>query len=1599
MRTRELFRYLVAMIIALSTTVNAMAQERALKIYFNENGDTATGPRILVKDDNGNYELPKGLKVTLGGAVWADKARFWEMFQRDVSDRVIAAYTASDKKESKLTLSFVDRYGKSTMPYEVNSIQWNVMNDLLSSSILDLLDNYRITTKCIPANGTGWSSTDEKWDMNFLVKTPTFTQKNVPWRENDVLNGLKSFEIGEQCWRKSPLGILINHQVELDDKCRTFIKAGWNGSNTNSNITDSDDSNWAFKVKFTLPDIRMRSYKCNVDNNFNVTLGQIDNNIIVGERAKHALRGYIAAHAGAVVPIEAPTNPEDIDPNDFHYEYEADKNKINIHTYTGVIYEAKVAGDIPVTVKLMRGDRLVCSYEQKIHVYSNDPTRSEIAIGFLNGNKGYDVTVGDQNAQIQGIITKYGENITLSNGTSGYHFEYSEDSHGEIIDIDPLTGKITAKKEGDVHVSAVLKNGGTIRSNTYTYSLHVFAKHEGLEFRRINTYHYSNSSNQYIDHYIFGIPSYEDRTTWNVGTTSSDQNYDWKSNNLLRINTSINGVGDTYGVNDWKQIASFSTGEFSYWRAICQEIAFDVYVPKYTKSITQYSFAGNAAIGNKKTHSTGWNNTSSGACKYGFEINYLNQTWSEGKPQNEQINLEEANTRLINRVWDTNAGSVTETFARSGASSYTSNVGAANAIIREIDNVTSPKCNENRKLTVYFAVMSYLWNNESYPGDVSIGFKGIPTYEYYSTITYYKNDGTNDVWKGDDWNGTQTFNSPSKTATMPMYNGPLNLKRDGYELLGWSTDPNATTAEYKFKGDNFCPYDAVNGGGKGPVSLYAVWRPNVYTVELKHTSTGPVDGYVYAVYDQNMPLVDVDGNTVKAPTNKGYDFGGYFAEINGTGTKYYNVDMSSNHVWDRTEENYVIARWIPHTTTVVFDLQGGILYYGATEVNATYGKDMPTEGVGVPQRQGYTFGGYYNKPNGAGTQYYTSSMTSARTWNIDERLLDPQVTEVTLYAKWIPLTYTVTLDPQGGTGGTTSVTATYGQPLPSGLTAPTKEGYEFKGYYSNANQDYAESIGQDYGGKQYYDKDMNGVEPWDKTEATTIYAHWAPKTYIVTLDAAGGVLPNPVVEDNTENFNITKESSSVMTLSIVYKTGNTHDLVHSTAKKPGYELLGWYDSNGVKVISVDEKSRNCTITDNGGYWTENGTKYNHPGDLTLTARYRQKYQTPSENVIAFDNEKVEAGEDWLWAVVNDLVGSAQEVYQKTGQQTMVFDLRKSTNMWTGNKFNRSDVMESLQKEECVSPNLLVYFNDNGDGWESKACYNAISLDNKCKDLRVTDRYSMKIPYAFNASKASYARDAQVNDAATEQASKSTWGTLCLPYPIKNNNTYKDVSKVIFYELRKHSGSVMQFYKLPEDAEIPANTPVLYERTVGISSAVTIEENAKDINNKSTWIPVPDNPNFTAVVKSYADAPEPSIHDWEFRGNLKTTVFCGKGYVNPPAGAQILDGDVYYFKQDKFTYLNPKMEKNGKTYQAAKMTLYPYRAYFYRNTGGSYSSSAKVSEYSILVIGEDGATLDITNEIFGDGEGDGKIYDLNGIRVMKPVKGRLYIVNGQKKVYK
>ena len=755
-----------------------------------------------------------------------------------------------------------------------------------------------------------------------------------------------------------------------------------------------------------------------------------------------------------------------------------------------------------------------------------------------------------------------------------------------------------------------------------------------------------------------------------------------------------------------------------------------MYVPKYTMASATYSFAGNASIGT----------TNNGSCRYGFEFYYLNQ----GK----QIDENEAYSRFINRNWNTyETGDISGTILRTGSDSYHSNVGDGDTYVRTTDNITSPKRNENRKLTVYFAAMTYLWNTRTYPGDVSIGFKGIPEYTYYASVTYHKNDGTGTVL------GSEEFNTQSKTETKVLYSNLSSTTptRTGYTFAGWSTDPNSETAtvEYTLNG-NFRVYDAENGGGMGPVNLYAVWIPNSYTVELKKNATNAVAGTesVTAIYGMPLP----EGEDIVAPTRVGYDFTGYYrtraianSELRDT-TYYYDKDMKSGPVWDRTTNLYVLANWVAHTTKITFDPQGGN-NYGVSEVTATYGQAMPTMGVQAPQRTGYEFGGYFTKQNGKGTKYYNVDMTSARNWTIDQP-------EYTLYAYWIPIEYMVRLDKQGGTGGSTSVIVTYGEPLPSGETAPTKPGYEFKGYYSNENQEYAESVGQNYGGTQYYDEDMNGVEPWDKTGNATIYAHWAPATYVVTFDAGSATLPQGIIDGN-KDLAIEQASDGIIKIRFTYGVTVNNIIDNSKPKKPAYQLLGFYDENDVLVATVsvdDPDDRHIHLTGAGNYWEQNGTnvKWVHDGDLTLTAKYERKFTVVDGNMIKFGSEAkveyVEPKHDWLMAVVNDLVGAAQEVGSKENP-VMVFDMTDSKNIWTGGGYNCQEVMESLQASEysdIISPNVLVYFNEgsyNSKNYETNQfASNAITADNKCLNLYVTDRYQMKIPYAFDAAKALYERN-------------------------------------------------------------------------------------------------------------------------------------------------------------------------------------------------------------------------------------------------------------------
>ena len=206
--------------------------------------------------------------------------------------------------------------------------------------------------------------------------------------------------------------------------------------------------------------------------------------------------------------------------------------------------------------------------------------------------------------------------------------------------------------------------------------------------------------------------------------------------------------------------------------------------------------------------------------------------------------------------------------------------------------------------------------------------------------------------------------------------------------------------------------------------------------------------------------------TLDNPTKTGYTFAGWTGSNGNTASTSVTIAQFSHG-----NKSYT-ANWTANQYTVTLNNQNASTA-GTTSVTATYDASMPA--ITVPTRTGYTFGGYYFGTNGGGTKYYNADGTSATAWIA--------AYDATLYAKWTANEYTVTLDMQGGDGGSTAATATYDAAMPA-ITVPTRTGYIFCGYYAETNG----------GGTQYYYADGTSAKNWDIADVTTLYAQWTNPT-------------------------------------------------------------------------------------------------------------------------------------------------------------------------------------------------------------------------------------------------------------------------------------------------------------------------------------------------------------------------------------------------------------------------------------------------------------------------------------------------------------------------
>ena len=261
--------------------------------------------------------------------------------------------------------------------------------------------------------------------------------------------------------------------------------------------------------------------------------------------------------------------------------------------------------------------------------------------------------------------------------------------------------------------------------------------------------------------------------------------------------------------------------------------------------------------------------------------------------------------------------------------------------------------------------------------------------------------------------------------------------------------------------------------------FYAVYPTSNFSLNLQG-GAGGTSGVMTARVALDMP-------NVSPPARPGYTFGGYWSEMNGSGTQYYTAAGFSARKWDSVTINTLYAQWIPNAYRIDYALSGGSISGQRT----SYTTDTAHFALVEPKRTGYAFAGW-DIIGASGSGIASNGQKNAT-------VKQGTYGNLTATAKWTPNTYTVSFDPNGGAGGQSgSVTATYDANMPAISTVPpTRLGHSFAGWYDTAAAS---------GGTQYYSASGASARTWNKTSNTTLYARWVPNSYAITWNANGGTV-------------------------------------------------------------------------------------------------------------------------------------------------------------------------------------------------------------------------------------------------------------------------------------------------------------------------------------------------------------------------------------------------------------------------------------------------------------------------------------------------------------
>ncbi len=370
------------------------------------------------------------------------------------------------------------------------------------------------------------------------------------------------------------------------------------------------------------------------------------------------------------------------------------------------------------------------------------------------------------------------------------------------------------------------------------------------------------------------------------------------------------------------------------------------------------------------------------------------------------------------------------------------------------------------------------------------------------TLSYQSNGG----------NGTAPAQVTQHIGTKVSVAGGGALSRTGYTLSSWNTAADSS-------GTNFAAGSTFTFNDNA--TLYAVWTPRTYTVNYNANGGTGTTASSSHTYDADKAL------TANGFTRTGYTFEGWAISPGGP-VAYTDGQTVSNLTAEDGGTVTLYANWTPHTYTVNYDANGGLGRTASSDHTYDVATALTDNGFA---KTGYTFGGWATSAGGAAVYSNGQSVS---------RLTAEDGATVTLYAKWMPNTYTVSYHANGGSGSTDPSSHTYDAAKALTVNRFMRTGYTFAGWATSAD-----------GAIVYSDKQSVSNLTAEADGTVTLYAVWTVNTYTVEYNANGG-------SGSTETSSHTYDAAKALTANGFTRTG--------------YTFAGWSTSAGGTVIYSDGES-------------------------------------------------------------------------------------------------------------------------------------------------------------------------------------------------------------------------------------------------------------------------------------------------------------------------------------------------------------------------------------------------------------------------------------------